>query len=64
MPFAEDPSAMPPEQRRAEIAAILAAAWMRRSRHLAPCTEKRLDSCAPIRPLCDHGLPFDTEEAG
>lgn len=64
MPFAEEPSAMPAEHRRAEISAILAAAWTRRGRPLAPCTEKRLDSSAPIRPLCDHELPPETEDAG
>ncbi len=64
MPFLEEATAMPAEERRAELATILAAAWTRRGRLPAPCTEKRLDSCAPIRPLCDSGLPPDTEAAG
>jgi hypothetical protein len=55
MPFEDDPDEMTPEQRLVEVAAILAAAWLRRS-HTLPFTEKRLDcSTAPV-PLCVNGL--------
>ncbi len=49
MLFQDDPAEMTPEQRLAEVAAILAAAWLRR-----PFTEKPLDSEAALTPLCGH----------
>ena len=56
MEFLEDPGEMTPEERLAEVAAILAAGWQRRSRSAVPFTEKPLDcSAAPI-PLCVNGL--------
>ena len=55
MPFEDDPDEMTPEQRLAEIAAILAAAWLRRPPTL-PFTEKPLDCSAAPMPLCVNGL--------
>jgi hypothetical protein len=51
MPFEDDPEEMTPEQRLAEVAAILATAWLRR-----PFTEKSLDCSAAPMPLCVNGL--------
>jgi hypothetical protein len=51
MAFEDDPDEMTPEQRLAEVAAILAAAWLRH-----PFTEKPLDCSAAPMPLCVNGL--------
>jgi hypothetical protein len=56
MDFQDDPEEMSPEQRLAEVAAILAAGWLRRPLTL-PFTEKRLDCSAAPMPLCVNGLP-------
>ena len=56
MPFEDDPDEMMPEQRLAEVAAILAAGWLRRP-HVLPFTEKPLDCSDPPMPLCVNGLP-------
>ena len=52
MSFEDDPQEMTPEQRLADVAAILARAWLRH-----PFTEKPLDCCASPMPLCVNGLP-------
>lgn len=51
MPFEDDPEEMTPEQRLAQLAAILATAWLRH-----PFTEKTLDCFAAPMPLCVNGL--------
>ena len=51
MDFLDDPEDMTPEQRLAEVAAILASAWLRH-----PFTEKPLDCSATPMPLCVNGL--------
>jgi hypothetical protein len=56
MLFADDPADMSPEQRLAEVAAILSMAWLRRP-HTLPFTEKSLDCAAAPMPLCVNGLP-------
>ena len=62
LPFLDDPAEMTPELRLAEVAAILAAAWLRQfSRR--PLTEKPLDSSRAPMALCDNGLSPDTENA-
>ncbi len=65
MAFEDDLDEMAPEQRIAEVATFLAAAWLRmRQRpamlaaatdNPAPFTDKPLDSEAEPTPLCDHG---------
>ena len=55
MPFEDDPEEMNPEQRLAEVAAILAVAWLRRPPTL-PFTEKPLDCSLAPMPLCVNGL--------
>jgi hypothetical protein len=52
MPFEDDPDEMTPEQRLAEVAASLAAGWLR-----CPFTEKPLDCSAAPMALCVNGLP-------
>jgi hypothetical protein len=64
MDFLDDPAEMTPEQRLAEIAAILAAGYLRVRRGNAqlapadssPLTEKPLDSSGGPLPLCVEGL--------
>jgi hypothetical protein len=56
MLFADDPAEMTPKQRLAEVAAILASAWLRRP-HALPFTEKPLDCSAAPMPLFVNGLP-------
>ena len=51
MPFEDDPDEMTPAQRLAEVAAILATAWLPH-----PFTEKPLDCPAVPMPLCVNGL--------
>jgi hypothetical protein len=51
MPFTDDPAEMTREQRLAEVAAILAAAWLRH-----PFTEKPLDSLTAPMAVCVNGL--------
>ena len=46
MPFQDDPEEMTPEQRLGEVAAILAAGWLR-----CPFTEKPLDCSASGTPV-------------
>jgi hypothetical protein len=55
MLFTDDPADMSPEQRLAEVAAILAGAWLRCPPTL-PFTEKPLDCSAAPMPLCVNGL--------
>jgi hypothetical protein len=66
MDFLDDPDEMTPEERVAEIAAILAAGYLRlRSPHRTlaldaipapPSTENPLDCSGEPLPLCDEGL--------
>ena len=60
MEFLDDPEEMTPEQRLAEVAAILAAGYLRvpRSRldPMAPFTEKPLDCSGRQRPCGFDGL--------
>ena len=62
MAFEDDPDEMTPEQRLAEVAAILATGWLRR-----PFTEKPLDCSTAPMPLCVNGLagrePAPVEDA-
>jgi hypothetical protein len=51
MPFEDDPDEMTPEQRLAEVAAILTAVWLRR-----PFTEKPLDCSAAPMAVCVNGF--------
>ena len=66
MDFLDDPEEMTAEQRLAEVAAILAAGYLRsRTR---PFTENPLDCSDAPMPLCDDGLtdgePAPVEAAG
>jgi hypothetical protein len=55
MEFLDVPEDMTPEQRLAEVAAILAEGYLR-SRGTRPFTEKPLDCSGAPLPLCDEGL--------
>ena len=55
MDFIDDPEELTPEQRLAEVAAILAAGYLR-SRGSRPFTAKPLDCAGAPLPLCDEGL--------
>jgi hypothetical protein len=55
MDFQDDPAEMTPELRLAEVAAILAAAWLRRPPAL-PFTEKPLDCAAAPMAVCHNRL--------
>jgi hypothetical protein len=54
MTFLDDPMEMTPAQRLAEVAAILAAGYLRL--RTPPSTENPLDSPATPMPLCGEGL--------
>jgi len=62
MHFTDDPAEMFPDHRLAEVAAILAAAWVRRP-HAFPFTEKRLDCESAPMPLCVNGFTQRAEDA-
>ena len=60
MEFLDDPEEMTPEQRLAEVAAILAAGYLRQRRSglepMAPFTENPLDCSGRERPCGTDGL--------
>ena len=58
LPFLDDPAEMTPEQRLAELASILAAAWLRH-----PFTEKPLDCSRAPMAVSENGLTPETENA-
>ena len=60
MLFLDDPDEMTPEQRRSEIAAILAAGYFRQ--RTGPSTEKPLDVSRTPAPPCENGLTDPVEE--
>ena len=67
MEFLDDPEEMTPEARQAEVAAILAAGYLR-VRRSRPFTEKELDSSDVPLPLCPEGStdgePISAEVSG
>lgn len=60
MLFLEDPAEMTPDERRSEIAAILAVGYLRQ--RTAPSTEKPLDVSRTPAPPCENGLTDPVEE--
>ena len=64
MLFLDNPAEMTPEQRRAEIAAILSQGYLR-SRPLTENPDKPVDVVRDPTPPCDNGLTHrDLEDAG